>query len=40
MFNILLVILIQIVHINVLTSAHRTNQRHETCWKRRRFVNL
>ena len=40
MFNISLVGLIQIVYINVLASAHRTNQTDETCWERRRFVNL
>ena len=40
MFNILLVGLIQIVYINVLASADRTNQRDETRWKRRRIVNL
>ena len=40
MFNILLVGLIQIVYINVLASGDRTNQRDETRWKRRRFVNL
>ena len=39
MFNILLVGLIQIVYINVLASAHRTNQTDETRWKRR-FVNF
>ena len=40
MFNILLVGLIQIVYINVLASGDRTNERDETCWKRRRIVNL
>ena len=40
MFNILLVGLIQIVYISVLASGDRTNQRDETPWKRRRFVNL